>query len=635
MKLLELKQHDAYRALDDGERRAVDTLLGGDLHLNETALDYFDGDPARLSAADIRSWLEAARQHPFALVGTEPRSPEQKRVFAAVMAALPREDKLGGGGVGNILRAKSLAAVAALAEGERRAHGTVLEEQLASVWSQAQALERTTGGLDLPQVLAEAGLGALADALVDYRRGTTGLGSWLDELSRVIETGAFNTKRALSKILRGMPEHEGRFDGERWHNWSESYSVRPARFAQPSTEAAISELVKGSDKVRVAGAGHSFNDSPLTTGTLISLDKYNQVLEIDADKGVATVQGGIRLRDLNRVLEMHGLALPVLGSTDAQSIAALVATDLHGTGRDHGFLSEQIRCLKVVGADGVAKSVRPGDPLFHATIGGLGTTGVVTEVELSLEPAFRLEKRTKLVDRAWAEKHIDQLLAEHDHVSFYYPAGGEAKSVRMHTWDRTERPAERSWETKMAQSELSDFVFSAYASGLAEKVAAARADAPLNKLLAPEKSVVAPSSRAFGRRLFYRHDEIEFGVPFERYREALRDIMELLKARDYTSIVEVRFTPDRSQGLLGPGVGRRTAYIELATPLSQATAEIYAEVEAIFRRHGGQPHLGKKTNMTSDDMLATYGDRFKQHQAVRQRQDPGGKFMNRFTEQVF
>jgi FAD/FMN-containing dehydrogenase len=328
--------------------------------------------------------------------------------------------------------------------------------------------------------------------------------------------------------------------------------------------------------------------------------------------------------------------LPVLGSTDAQSIAGLVCTDLHGTGRDHGFLSEQILSLRIIDARGVARTVKRGDPLFHAAIGGLGALGVIAEVELALVPAFNLRKTVRMVDRGWAEEHIDELLSRRDHLSFYYAGGAAAtRSVRMHTWDCTDESPDQDWQKTMADAELGDFVLSGFVPGAIELLGTQNADALWIQPFVAEKSFVAPAGRAFGRRLFYRHDEIEYGLPYENYRTVLDEVMKLLSERNYFSIVEVRFTPNTSQALIGPGVGRRTAYIELATPLSQATGDIYAEVEDIFRKHGGQPHLGKKTKMTSAEMLTIYGKRFADFAALRAKQDPQGKFKNRFIEQVF
>jgi hypothetical protein len=34
---------------------------------------------------------------------------------------------------------------------------------------------------------------------------------------------------------------------------------------------------------------------------------------------------------------------------------------------------------------------------------------------------------------------------------------------------------------------------------------------------------VYPASAGFGRKLFMRHDEIDYGIPFERHRECLKE----------------------------------------------------------------------------------------------------------------
>ena len=98
---------------------------------------------------------------------------------------------------------------------------------------------------------------------------------------------------------------------------------------------------------------------------------------------------------------------------------------------------------------------------------------------------------------------------------------------------------------------------------------------------------------------------------------------------------EVRFTPAHSQSLIGPGVGRKSAWIELATPLSQPRDVMYARVEAILRAYGGRPHLGKKTTFTHHELLDVYGERFTAFQAVRTRVDPTGKLLNPFARRLF
>lgn len=459
---------------------------------------------------------------------------------------------------------------------------------------------------------------------------------FLDRLKRKLATGIFDAVHGALYLTTGSARHEGHFEDGVWRNWSDSFSVRPARYFRPGSVDQAASIVADAAKVRVVGGGHSFNDSPLSEDTLISLDKLNRVLKADAATRLVRVEAGIRLRDLNAALWEQGLGLPVLGSTDTQSIGGLIATDLHGTGRDFGFLSERVRSLRIIAANGEVRDVAAGDPLFHAAFGAIGVCGVVAEAEFEAVPAFHLAKTTSMVDRVETEARIDEVLAANEHVSFYYVSGDTgSESVRMHTWNRTREPVTDDWEDKKALSELTDFGISAFLPAAAELLAEIDEESLASNLLAPDHRLVMPGSVGFGRRLFYRHDEIEYGVPFDSWRSCTAAVMAMLNRRKYFSVVEVRFTPDKSQALLGPGVGRRTAYIELATPLSQPVDEVYAEAERIFLDHGGQPHLGKKTNLNATGLARIYGSRFDQFQAVRRRQDPGGKFLNPFAERLF
>jgi FAD/FMN-containing dehydrogenase len=469
-------------------------------------------------------------------------------------------------------------------------------------------------------------------------RAGRGAARLVDRLKRTARTWAINTRNAAIYLFSGgrQTRHEGRYDLWRgtWTNWSRTFEAQPQRFATPETEEEICALVRASSKVRVVAGGHSFNASPLTSGTMLSLEHYDRILSVDLASRVVCVQAGVRLRDLTAHLQTLGLAFPVLGSTNAQSIGGLVATDLHGTGRDHGFLSEQILSLRIVDADGVARTFRRGSDVFHAAIGGLGTCGIVTEVEVQCVPSYNLEKSLQIVPRRWVQASIDRILTENDHVSFYYAGGVDVANVRMNLWNRTEKAPERWLGARKVTYELLDMLISGYLLGVSKLLDMANAFATLGLLFFKAtmhgRITVYPSAPGFARKLFYHHDELEYGVPYETHRDCLDEILAMLRRRRFLSIVEVRFTPDTSSALLGPGVGRRTCFIELAPSLSLDSTEVFAEAEAIFARYGGQPHLGKKTSATSADMAALYQERWTMFCEARRQQDPGGKFLNDF-----
>jgi hypothetical protein len=143
---------------------------------------------------------------------------------------------------------------------------------------------------------------------------------------------------------------------------------------------------------------------------------------------------------------------------------------------------------------------------------------------------------------------------------------------------------------------------------------------------------VYPADEGFARLLYFRHDEIEYGLADEDLLPGLNEVRAMLLRRHYPTIIEVRFTPNNSQGLLGPGVERRTAYVELAPSLSRRTDPVFQEFEQIVLRHGGRPHLGKKLYIDRDNMDAIYGtkkmdafDTARLHGAVSSSAIPSSK----------
>ena len=138
--------------------------------------------------------------------------------------------------------------------------------------------------------------------------------------------------------------------------------------------------------------------------------------------------------------------------------------------------------------------------------------------------------------------------------------------------------------------------------------------------------------------MYYRHDELEYGVPFELYQQCLAAIRKLLIELRYPLIIEVRFTPKHSAAMLGPGTGpsQRTAYLEITPSMSRPTDEMFKAVEQILLQYQGRPHFGKKTYVDRGGLRSIYStDVLDRFEAARSSQDPGGKFLNEFTERLF
>ena len=128
---------------------------------------------------------------------------------------------------------------------------------------------------------------------------------------------------------------------ERWSNWAGEQICAPVRIEQPRSEQELVAIVRRAAgnglRVRAVGSGHSFTDCACTDGVMIDTSRMQRILEIDRDRSLVTVEGGIRLHQLGPVLAAQGLALKNQGDIDAQSVSGAISTATHGTGAGFGM----------------------------------------------------------------------------------------------------------------------------------------------------------------------------------------------------------------------------------------------------------------------------------------------------------
>ncbi|KAG0252057.1 hypothetical protein DFQ27_008304, partial [Actinomortierella ambigua] len=121
--------------------------------------------------------------------------------------------------------------------------------------------------------------------------------------------------------------------GRVFKNWAKTFSCVPEQYFTPQTEDDIVKIIHLArivgKKVKAIGSGHSPSDLACTDGFMINTDKLNRLIKVDKEARTVTVEAGIRLMELNQILDLHGLALSSLGSISEQSIAGALATATH------------------------------------------------------------------------------------------------------------------------------------------------------------------------------------------------------------------------------------------------------------------------------------------------------------------
>jgi decaprenylphospho-beta-D-ribofuranose 2-oxidase len=150
----------------------------------------------------------------------------------------------------------------------------------------------------------------------------------------------------------------------------------------------LEELTR--DAVLCRGLGRSYGDSslpppsrPVVAGTPLA----DRVLAFDAATGILRAEAGFSLFELHRLFLPRGFCAPVAPGTQFITLGGMVAADVHGKNhhRDGGF-GRHVTGLRMRVAGGAIVECSPereGD-LFRATVGGMGLTGHILEVECRL-----------------------------------------------------------------------------------------------------------------------------------------------------------------------------------------------------------------------------------------------------------
>jgi len=432
---------------------------------------------------------------------------------------------------------------------------------------------------------------------------------------------------------------EGRVRGGRFRNWARQFGFSPANFIEPTTEDEIVNLVKSSAKIRLFGSAHSFNSGVVTDGILVSLDKYSGLIWKDLEKKQIAVKGGTRVRDVVKILLENGLAFEALPSHDAQSIGGILSTDVHGTGRDWGFVSETVVSLKIIDGTGEIYECKPTDDIFKAAIGGIGAIGIISEVVVQAVNRFNVEQKFELADCAFVENNLERLLEENDHLSLYlFPF---ADKCQISTWNRTDKPQSflGPWREFIAIS--FDALISAWFGNLMAYTGLLPKLSNWAYGFKRGTNLVLESNKAFNRTIYHLHQELEFTVPFEQTWKMCHRFLELYETMYDQEmpygLLEIRFTPaGHDQTFIGAGRNRRSTWIDLICNDSHGFEKYYAAAEAVVKETGARPHLGKYCQTLDKNHLSNvHAEDFEKFLELIHKHDPENKFANDFTQRMF
>jgi L-gulono-1,4-lactone dehydrogenase len=427
---------------------------------------------------------------------------------------------------------------------------------------------------------------------------------------------------------------------ELWQNWARTEAAFPVRIHEPADTDEVRDVVRDvaerRERLTLVGSGHSWSPVARPEDHALSLARYARGATIDSKARTVTVRAGTRLRDLSESLAQRGLALTILGTSSAQTIAGAIATATHGSSVRHGNLSTQVHGLELVTADGDVASIseRQNSDQLPAVRASLGLLGVVTSVTLSCEPAFnlRLVERPGKLDTVLSE--LDRHLVEHEYFKFWWWPHTDA--TRTWEYDRTSEPDDTDRLHRLVTDELL-FVYPAWAGLLLASALPSQIPNLARSFTAHfnrPRSRVDRSDHAFTFPVPIRHYEMEYAIPRQQAADAVRELRKLIERERHLVdfVVEVRFSAG-DDIWLSPAYGRETCYVGTLAYRPQGSERYFRSIERLMRSLEGRPHLGKLHYLDAEELLLAY-PRLDDFLEVRRRLDPTRRFGNRYLDEL-
>ena len=407
------------------------------------------------------------------------------------------------------------------------------------------------------------------------------------------------------------------------HNWAGNVRFTAPRIAHPTSVDELAELVRAAAHVRAVGSRHTFTALADSAELMVSTEALPAEVTVDADARTASVSGGMRYAEVARELHARGWALRAMASLPHITVAGAIATGTHGSGDAVGSLASAVTALDVVRSDGSLVTVRRGDADFAGAVVALGALGVVTRVELAVEPTYGM---TQVVDRGlpW-----ESALADLDAVF------GSADSVSMFTtWADPER-VDQVWR-KTRGAEVPE--------PLPGSVRAGEPGHPLPG--GPAENCTDQTGEPgpwFERLPHFRAeftpsngDELqsEYFVPRDRAAEAIAAVRALAASpgvgdelRRLLFVSELRSIRADELWLSG-ACGHDVVGIHFTWRRDEpAVRALLPQLEATLAPFGARPHWGKVFTLAADELAALY-PRWADFAELRARWDARGAFRN-------
>ncbi|MGD2153387.1 MAG: FAD-binding oxidoreductase [Gemmatimonadales bacterium] len=400
------------------------------------------------------------------------------------------------------------------------------------------------------------------------------------------------------------------------------------------------------------GLGRSYGDAAYNSaGHTVLTERLNRFVRFDADSRVLDCEAGVTVDEILMCFVPRGFFLPVVPGTKFVTMGGALACDVHGKNHHKdGSLSRHVTDFRLLTPSGdlVVCSREENTDLFWATVGGLGLTGIVTDLRIKLIP---LESAHVSVDYDRAD-NVDEALElfhesdEHYKYSVAWLDGmatgrSLGRSVLMRGNPAAAGPATdlggRSGRSIAVPDVFPGFLLNRLSVRAFNTLYYRRHPRQAREVLTHYEPFFFPLdrlsnwNRLYGKRGLLQY---QFVVPYDGGREALIKVLELFAKSKHGMFLAVlkRFGPGEAASALSFPMPGYTLAADIPRR-GAGTFDLLRAVDRVVTAAGGRIYLAKDARLAAGAVREMY-DRLNAWLELKARIDPDRHLTSDLAERL-
>ncbi len=438
------------------------------------------------------------------------------------------------------------------------------------------------------------------------------------------------------------------------YGWGK-YPVLDQEVQRPEKKSTFCRAVDDNRHVLARGAGRSYGDAALSpAGSVVLTERLNRFLAFNAQTGVLRCEAGVSMREILDVFVPRGWFPAVAPGTKFVTVGGAVAFDVHGKNHIHdGAFSRHLSSFQLTLASGetVECSREKNADLFWATIGGMGLTGFISEVEFTLRPI----QTAYICSHSFKAKNLDDAIALFTQYESQYQysaawidclASGHSLGRSIITFGNHAKPSDLSVAQRsnplMIQPKRPFTVPIDFPTGILNRYTMAA----FNHLYYSRQrrrsvesivdydsffyplDVILDWNRIYGKRGFVQH---QCAIPIETSKDALTQILQFSSKKGWGSFLAVLKRLGSQEGWMSFPIDGYTLALDI--PIQPGLWKYLNQLDQIVIEHGGRVYLAKDARVEPDAFRKMYPS-FPKWLEVKSRVDPHNRFSSSLSERL-